>query len=1382
MTPIPSHLCPQCGTSIPEESAHGLCPRCVYARALAPTVEGAFVSYVPPALDSVRAAFPHLEIIALIGSGGMGAVFKARQPQLDRFVALKILPSELAGRPGFSERFQREAQALARLSHPHIVTVHDFGLAGDFYFLLMEFIDGVNLRQLLQAKRLTPQEALSIVPPVCEALQCAHDHGIVHRDIKPENLLIDKAGTVKIADFGIAKIVNDGAELCRDSDAEASESTHGKHAAASMPLGTPDYAAPEQASGAADHRADIYSLGVVLYEMLTGERPTARLEAPSKRVQVDIRIDEIVLRALEKSPELRFATAAEFRTQVENLNHQPVRARYSSRRRGSLWLLSGGVFLALLALLLFVLASLDHKSPLGTNELLILFGLSLGIAWWMHHHRNKDISPPLEPLNHPPVTAAWPLPVAVLVLLGAGGILMGLGVYGSQYWGWTGKSGAMIAGAVLPLVAGGISGWRLLRERSSGVLGPVPRAVFTVVASLGIIALMRLPMTFWLYVAQRKLGSSFTTVMAMHGAFAQVAWVLQVGAAFSLYLWTQRRMHGASTKMAARAAIACFMLLLLHGIAPWIVVAAGKMTELQKAPIHRATTQAEKNSGGSSGAANVKSSTAGNDAPRDTPQESRVALKYLEATAALDRVKAEHPELVAAFRYVETGSNSMVLDATKPSVEPLQKFLAKIDQRPEAVVLSGIMTESPPHSPPGSGKVISTPVVYTHLGKAASFRTLAKDGLQIEFSIKAGRQTKVATEAGGASKFNPAAEREMFVLEGTVMESARAASEDARKVFLLPTLHVQQGGLATFTHRLQDGRDVELSLRLSYQSQPPLSKGANAPAPPPVKPPAAPPPNEIPFKGEPKLRYIAWMPETEDGWQLCTPGGETVKVPGDIPVEDWEWWKGGLLKNGAAAKINATSGWLMMFYSHPAIDERSEIHLSLFTPTGEEIKVNQRTACPREPKVLQADGWLVTGCRVPYASVKGQVKARLTLTAGAWWNDDIVPAGRTNNSGGGEFLTNSGEDANRQAFVTVITQDEDKFPHNQWEVLGRLHDGSDVRNQGSTAMNVQDQYVHTIFFAQPLSSFAGFIMRSRERKKFTSDGVRVPPALVAASEAASKAALQMRWVHETPSAETEPMLFAGGEKSETLNVGKAVLLDESALTFVEAAHWSGCQRIALRFTESGRQSFAQMTREGNGRRLAIVIDGKVRAAPMISAEIGEDLVEIDSNLTYEEGDDLAARLNTAMPNHGAPADESSKTLSRSRLPAPQVEIIQLEATAEEIASALPATPKRPAIKAGEKSVEAIKEGRALFTDALRQDDANTLLAALRNKARFHVALSDSPLSNITVRNPADSHIHLGYAFKGVPTRLTVREHQAAIIAVPDASSPAQVCFYLLRLE
>jgi len=303
-----SRNCPQCGAPVPADAAHGLCPRCVFVRAMAAT-GGAPIE--PPDIEVVRAAFPQFEVLSLIGTGGMGAVFKVRQPQLDRFVALKILAPQRTDDARFAERFQREAQALARLNHPSIVTIHDFGQAGGFYFLLMEFVDGVNLRQAMKAGRFTPEQALAIVPPVCEALQYAHEHGIVHRDIKPENLLLDKDGRVKIADFGIAKML--GAD---GSDVGVAES---------QPLGTPQYMAPEQKQHRiTDHRADIYSLGLVLYELLTGELPADKLQPPSRKVQIDVRLDEIVLRALEARPELRYQTAAEFRTQLETIVQTPA--------------------------------------------------------------------------------------------------------------------------------------------------------------------------------------------------------------------------------------------------------------------------------------------------------------------------------------------------------------------------------------------------------------------------------------------------------------------------------------------------------------------------------------------------------------------------------------------------------------------------------------------------------------------------------------------------------------------------------------------------------------------------------------------------------------------------------------------------------------------------------------------------------------------------------------------------------------------------------------------------------------------------------------------------------------------------------------------------
>jgi serine/threonine protein kinase len=304
---MPLPPCPQCGTPAGPLFIDGLCARCLAGLAIDPGgTEPDARTRIPP-ISELTPHFPQLEIIECLGRGGMGVVYKAIQKSLGRPVALKLLAPERVGDPAFAQRFAREARALAALSHPHIVAIHDFGEAAGSYFLTMEFVDGLNLRQLMQSRRLSPEEALAIVPPVCAALQCAHEHGIVHRDIKPENILIDKAGHVKIADFGIARIM-DG-------------SPAGPAAATGMEtigsIGTPAYAAPEQRPGSShDHRADIYSLGVVLYEMLCGERPTGPLVPPSQSVKVSIAIDEVVLKALAEAPELRFATAADLQTQL----------------------------------------------------------------------------------------------------------------------------------------------------------------------------------------------------------------------------------------------------------------------------------------------------------------------------------------------------------------------------------------------------------------------------------------------------------------------------------------------------------------------------------------------------------------------------------------------------------------------------------------------------------------------------------------------------------------------------------------------------------------------------------------------------------------------------------------------------------------------------------------------------------------------------------------------------------------------------------------------------------------------------------------------------------------------------------------------------------
>ncbi|MGE5194680.1 MAG: serine/threonine-protein kinase [Deltaproteobacteria bacterium] len=280
------------------------------AAGVAPTVRyspsGRFAAPDPADLAP---CFLHLEILELLGQGGMGAVYKARQRQLNRIVALKILPSESAADPAFAERFSREAQALAQLNHPHIVAVHEFGQANGLYYFVMEFVDGSNLRRLLESGHIAPREALAIVPQICDALQYAHEEGVVHRDIKPENILIDRKGRVKIADFGLAKL------LGRTQESFLLTGTH-------QVMGTPNYIAPEQMERplAVDHRADIYSLGVVFYEMLTGELPLGRFAPPSKKVQVDVRLDDVVLRSLEKEPERRYQHASEIKNDVERIS------------------------------------------------------------------------------------------------------------------------------------------------------------------------------------------------------------------------------------------------------------------------------------------------------------------------------------------------------------------------------------------------------------------------------------------------------------------------------------------------------------------------------------------------------------------------------------------------------------------------------------------------------------------------------------------------------------------------------------------------------------------------------------------------------------------------------------------------------------------------------------------------------------------------------------------------------------------------------------------------------------------------------------------------------------------------------------------------------
>jgi len=382
--------CPQCGAALPGGALEGLCPACLLKQGAETGPPPGSAPFQPPSLEEVARLFPQLQILAFIGKGGMGAVYQARQPALDRLVALKILPPQAAGGPGFAERFNREARALARLSHPNIVAVHEFGQAGGSPFFIMEFVDGLTLRQLEQAGRLAPAEALRIVPQICEALQFAHDEGIVHRDIKPENILIDKKGRVKIADFGIAKIIGGG---------EAGAGMTGTRQA----IGTPHYMAPEQVEKpqTVDHRADIFSLGVVFYEMLTGQLPLGRFAPPSRKVGIDARLDEVVLRALEREPELRYQQASEVKTQIDTIASTPpadlsgehMRPRMSQsapsptgplqpQRQIFAWLALGFLIAGLLGCPLLIAIRADENGVGAFTGLSLVLALIFGLISW----------------------------------------------------------------------------------------------------------------------------------------------------------------------------------------------------------------------------------------------------------------------------------------------------------------------------------------------------------------------------------------------------------------------------------------------------------------------------------------------------------------------------------------------------------------------------------------------------------------------------------------------------------------------------------------------------------------------------------------------------------------------------------------------------------------------------------------------------------------------------------------------------------------------------------------------------------------------------------------------------------------------------------------
>lgn len=330
-------ICEDCGSELPAQAPEGLCPQCLL-RAGLPDLDAsdtpAFTSpeTLPAGLSGQR--FGDYELIGLIASGGMGAVYEARQVRLNRIVAVKTLPFGRFTRESYVRRFRAEAEAAARLRHPNIVAIHEVGEhAGQLYFS-MDYVDGSNLAEVAREQPLTVQRAVRLTRTIAEAVHYAHGQGILHRDLKPSNILVDALDQPHITDFGLAKDLNSGEDLTLTGET----------------LGSPNYIPPEQIDGkrgVADPRSDIYSLGAVFYHLLTGRPPfvgeslsatlhqVASVDAVAPRLlnpTLPRDLETICLKCLEKEPGRRYTTALELAEELGRWQaSEPIYARPVSR-------------------------------------------------------------------------------------------------------------------------------------------------------------------------------------------------------------------------------------------------------------------------------------------------------------------------------------------------------------------------------------------------------------------------------------------------------------------------------------------------------------------------------------------------------------------------------------------------------------------------------------------------------------------------------------------------------------------------------------------------------------------------------------------------------------------------------------------------------------------------------------------------------------------------------------------------------------------------------------------------------------------------------------------------------------------------------------------